>query len=106
MLLLVLADRHVGGAIGQDVGGHEVRIDVETDRSRLLVLARLLLELGHAVEPAETGHAIEDPGELGMLRNLALIEDDVFLRIDAGGEERGRHLAGVVSSSRAAPARP
>ena len=28
--------------------------------------------------------------------NLALIEHDVLLRIDAGGEERSRHLAGVV----------
>jgi hypothetical protein len=29
-------------------------------------------------------------------RDLALIEDDVSLRIDAGGEEGSRHLADVA----------
>jgi hypothetical protein len=43
--------------------------------------------------PAEPGDAIEDPGELGMGRDLALIEDDVALRIDAGGDESGGNLA-------------
>ena len=68
MLLLVVADRHVGGEIGEDVGGHQHRIVVEPDRGVLAVLAGLLLELGHAVEPAEAGDAVEHPGELGMGR--------------------------------------
>ena len=67
MLLLVVADRHVGGAIEQDVGRHQHRIVVEADGRVLAVLARLLLELGHAVEPAEPRDAIEHPGELGVL---------------------------------------
>ena len=96
MLLLVLADRHMGGVIEQNVGGHQVRIDVESDARVLAVLAGLLLELGHAIEPADARDAIEDPGELGVARHLALIEDDVRLRIDARGDERGRHLAGVA----------
>ena len=94
MLLLVLADRHVGGAIGEDVGGHQHRIVVEADRGVLAVLAGLLLELGHAVEPAEAGDAVEDPGELGVGEDLALVEDDVLLRVDAGGDEGGGDLAG------------
>ena len=83
MLLLVLADRHMGGAIDQDVGRHQHRIVVEADRRVLAVLAGLLLELGHAVEPAEPRHAVEDPGQLGVSGDLALVEDDVLLRIDA-----------------------
>ena len=67
MLLLILADRHVRRAVDQNVGGHQVRIGVEADRRVLAVLAGLLLELGHAVEPAEAGDAIEHPGEFGVL---------------------------------------
>jgi hypothetical protein len=53
MLLLVLADRHMRGAIDQNVGGHQVGIGIEADGGVLAVLAGLLLELRHAVEPAE-----------------------------------------------------
>ena len=106
MLLLVLADRHVGGEIGEDVGGHQLGIGEEPDRGVLAVLAGLLLELGHAVQPAEAGDAVEHPGELGMDRDLALVEDDVLLRIDAGGDEGGGHLAGVLAKlGRPAPDR-
>ena len=94
MLLLVVADRHVGGAIDQNVGRHQVRIDVEPDRGVLAVLAGLLLELGHAVEPAHARDAVEDPGQFGVLGHLALVEDDVLLRVDAAGDEGGGHFAG------------
>ncbi len=93
MLLLVLAHRHMGGAVGQDVGGHEHRVGVEPDAGGLAVLAGLVLELGHAVEPAQPRDAIEDPGELGMGRHLALVEHDRARRVDAGGEERGGDLS-------------
>ena len=96
MLLLVLADRHMRRLVGQDVGRHQGRIGVEPDGGVLAVLAGLLLELGHAVEPAEPGDAVEHPGELGMLGNLALVEDDVLLRLDAGGDEGGRDLADLA----------
>ena len=96
MLLLILADRHVGGAIDQNVGRHQVRIGVEPDRDVLAILAGLLLELGHAVEPAQPRDAIEHPGEFGVLGDLALVEDDLLLRIDAAGEERRGHLARVA----------
>ena len=93
MLLLVLADRHMGRAIDQDVGGHQRRIGEQADRDVLAILAGLFLELRHAVEPAHAGDAIEHPGELGVLGDLALVEDDVLLRIDAAGDEGRGHLA-------------
>ena len=68
VLLLVVADRHLGRVIGQDVGRHQVRIDVQPGRRRLLVLAGLVLELRHAVQPAQPRDAVEDPGEFGMRR--------------------------------------
>ena len=70
VLLLVVADGHVRRPIGEDVGRHQVRIDVEPDGRVLAVLAGLLLELRHAVEPAEPRDAIEDPGELGVRGDL------------------------------------
>src|SRR5260221_415346 len=95
VLLLVLADGYMRGTINQDVGGHQSRIGVETDRGILAVLARLLLELGHAVEPAEAGDAGEHPGELGMLRGLALVEHDGLFRCHAARHERRGHLARI-----------
>src|SRR4029077_18281287 len=78
MLLLIFPHRNMGGAINQNVGGHQGRIGVKADRSILAVLSRLLLELRHSVQPAQSRNAVEYPGKLGMLGNLALIEDDVF----------------------------
>ena len=70
--LFCVVDMH---AITQDVGGHQHRIGVETDAGALLVLAGFFLELGHAVQPAQPRHAIENPRQLGMFGHLALVED-------------------------------
>ncbi len=104
MLLLVFANRHVGGAVHQNVGRHQVRIDVQADRGVLAVLAGLLLELGHAVEPTHARDAIEHPGELGVLCDLALVEDDLLFRIDAAGQEcRGYLTRGARQFGRVLP---
>ncbi len=89
MLLLVVANRDMGAAVDENVGGHQARIGVETERGLLAVLAGLVLELRHAVHPTEARDAIEDPGELGMLRHGRLIENDMLFRIDAGRDEGG-----------------
>jgi hypothetical protein len=96
VLLLVLADRNMGRPVGQDVGGHQGRVGEEADGGVLPVLARLLLELRHAVEPAHAGDAVEHPGELGVLVDPGLVEHDVLLRVDAGGDEGGGDLAGLA----------
>ena len=106
MLFLVLADRHMGGAIDQNIGRHQRRISVQADGSVLAVFAGLLLELRHAVEPAEPGDAIEHPGKLGVLGDLALVEHDVFFWIDAAGDERRGDLAnGMRQLGRLLPGR-
>jgi hypothetical protein len=96
VLLLVLAHRHVGGLVDQDVGGLQHRIGVEADAGALLVLAALLLELGHAVQPAQAGHALEDPGQFGMLAHRRLREDGGLGRVEAGGQVGGGDLAGLL----------
>ncbi len=96
MLLLVVADRHMRGAVDEDVGRHQARIGVEAEGGLLAILAGLVLELRHAVHPAEAGDAIEDPGKFRMLRHRRLIEDDMLFRVDAGGDEGGGDRADLA----------
>src|SRR5437899_9959002 len=96
----------MGGAVNQDVGRHQIGIREETDGRVLTVLAGLVLELRHAAEPAHAGDAVEYPGKLRVLVDLALVEDDVALRVNSGSEIRRRHLAGVAREpGRTAPNR-
>ena len=60
------------------------------------MLAGLVLELGHPVEPAEARDAVEDPGQLGMGRHGRLGEDHRLLRVDPGGEVGRGDLPGLV----------
>ena len=92
MLLLVLADRHVRRLVEQDVGRHQHRIGVEPEPGIVALLAGLLLELGHAVEPAQGREAAQEPAKLGMARDAALVEDDAAVGIDAGGDVGGGHF--------------
>src|SRR3546814_4342872 len=66
MLLLILSHRHMRGLVGKDIGRLQHRIGVKAKRRAFAVLARFLLELRHAVQPAEPGGAVEQPGKLGM----------------------------------------
>src|SRR5215471_2346719 len=93
MLLLVFADGDMCRAINQDVGSHQVWIDIKADRSVFTVLSGLLLELCHAVEPANARNAVEHPRQLSVLCDLTLVEDNVLLRIDSAGKERRGYLA-------------
>ena len=94
MLFLVFADRHVGRLVDEDVSGLQHGIGEQADGGPLLVLAGLVLELGHPLEPAETGHAIEDPGHFGMRRHGRLGENRALFGINAGrdiGRSRRTH---------------
>ncbi len=95
MLLLVIADRHMGGAVQQDVGSHKCGVGEQAYGSVFTVAAGLFLELGHPVEPAHARDAVEHPCQFGMLGNLALVEDDVLFRVDPGSQIGSGHLANV-----------
>ena len=100
MLLLVLADGDVRRPVEQDVGRHQVRIGEQSDGRILAVLSGFLLELRHAVQPPHPGDTVEDPGELGVAGDLALVEDDVALRVDAARDEGSRDLADLARQIR------
>jgi hypothetical protein len=92
VLQLIVADRHVGRAVDEDVGGHEHRVGEEADVDVVLLPRRLVLELGHAAELAELGRAVQDPGELAVLRHRRLAEEERLVRIDPAGEQVDGHL--------------
>src|SRR5229473_1564353 len=103
MLLLVFADRDMRRLVQEDVCRHQHRIAIEAEPGHLALLGGLLLELGHPVEPAKRGQAAEQPGELGMGADHALVEDDAALGVDAGRDiggcdlaRRGAQLIGVL----------
>ncbi len=89
MLFLVLADRHMGCAIGENVRRHQIGVGKQSDRCIFAVFSRLVLELRHAVEPADPGHAIEDPGQFRMFGNLRLVEQNRPFRVDSRREAGG-----------------
>ena len=95
MLLLVLAHGHPRRLVEEDVRGHEIGIGVKADSGVVAPLARLLLELRHAVEPAEPGDAVEYPGQFGVTGDPALVEDDTVLRVDPRRKQPGARLASV-----------
>ena len=94
VLALVVADGDARRLIGEDVGGHQARVGVEPGGCVLAILAGLVLELGHPVQPADAGDAGEDPAEADMGGDGGLQEQDVAGGVDAAGDERGGHLAG------------
>ena len=93
MLALVVADGNLVGVVDQDVGGHQDRVVEQPGAHRLLTLG-LLLELRHAAQLTERGHAIEDPRALGVRSDVTLYEDECALGVEAGGEEQRGDLAG------------
>ena len=61
------------------------------------MFACLFFELGHAVQPAHSGNAIQDPGKLRVAADLGLVEDDVLFRIDARRDKGGGYLTDIMS---------
>ena len=87
MLTLVLTNRDLVRVIEQDVCGHQHGIGEEAHgRSLGAVPAGLVLELRHPACLAEAGQAGQDPGQLGMLGDMALHEEGRPVRVDAGRE--------------------
>ena len=94
VLALVVAHRDGRSVVEEDVGRHETRVGEEPDPDRLLPLA-LVLELGHAPELAHGGGALEQPGEPGVLGDVALNEEGAAVRIQPDGEQVERRIERV-----------
>lgn len=66
MLFLILTHRYMRAFIRENIGCHEDGVGVEAQGSIFPVLARLFLELGHAVQPTERRMSAQNPGQLRM----------------------------------------
>ncbi len=88
VLALVLADRYLVRLVQEDVGDLEDRVREQADAGAVgALLGGLVLELGHAGRLAEAGQAVHDPGELGVLGDMALDEERAALRVESGGQQ-------------------
>ena len=99
VLALVVADGHRVGVVQEDVGRHQHRVGEQARPDRLLAGA-LLLELGHPLQLAVGGGALEEPFERGVLGDLALYEERAAIRIEPDGDQADRRCR---RSAREAP---
>ncbi|MPM58534.1 hypothetical protein SDC9_105365 [bioreactor metagenome] len=97
MLFLICADGNELRLIDQDIRRHEYGIGEEPRVDILRVLCALFLKLRHARELAHIGVAHERPGQLRMLRHMALNEDRGAVRIDSCGEKQRKSLDAAPS---------
>jgi hypothetical protein len=88
VLALILAYRHLVGAVGEHVGGLQHWIQEQSGRYQLALGHRLVAELVHPLQPPQLGHAAQQPAQLGVLLHVALPEQDAPLRVQPGGEQQ------------------
>lgn len=107
VLNLILAYGNSACFVEENVGSLEDRIGEEPDVDVLLVLAGLLLKLGHPGQIPEHGYRSEHPGQLGMFWDFALDKKRALARVETGGdigdggfEDSSRHLAGFIGDGR------
>ena len=100
MRQLVLPHGDARGLVEDDVGGLQKRVAQEPVGLQVLAqFVDLPLVGGHALKPRQRGDHAQQHRELGVLRNVALAEDDAALGVDPTGHPVGHHLeAGVVDA--------
>jgi hypothetical protein len=93
---LVLAHRHLVGAVDHDVGGLHQGVAQEAVGEDVAAALGVLLDqvlVGrNALEPRERREEREQHRELGMLRHARLDEERGLGGVDAGGEPVDEHL--------------
>ena len=94
VLALVVTHRDGGGVVDEDVRRHQDRIGEEADPRRLPPFP-LVLELGHPPQLTHRGGAFEQPGQSGVLGNLALHEEGATVGIEPDGEQVQRGVQRV-----------
>ena len=85
-------------AIHDDVGGLQAGVAEEAVSVEILAgdVFDLFLVGGDALEPAERGDHAKEEMEFGVFGDERLLEDDGFLRVEAGGEIVGDDFDGVL----------
>jgi hypothetical protein len=90
VLLLILTDGNLVGPVRKHVRGLQDRVEEEPRRDELLLLSRLLLELGHPSQLSVCRHARQQPAQLGVLMDVGLAEQDAAVGVEPGSEhDRG-----------------
>ena len=86
VLLLVIAHRHLFGAVEQDVRRHQHRVVEQAGIDVVGVLAGLVLELGHAAELTHLGVAVQHPGQARVRGHVGLHEQHALDRVQPAGQ--------------------
>ena len=86
MLALVVAHRDGRGVVEEDVGRHQCGVGEERDACRLLSLS-LVLELRHPPQLAHGDRALQQPGQSGVLGDVALDEEGATVGIEPDGQQ-------------------
>ncbi len=94
VLALVVTDRDGGGVVEEDVGRHQDGVGEEADPRRLLPFP-LVLELGHPAQLTHRRGAFEQPGQPGVLGNVALHEQGATVGVQTDGEQVQRGVQRV-----------
>ena len=100
MLLLIYSHRHNVCLIEQDVRRHQHRVSEKPGVDIVRMLGRLVLELGHPVQLAHVGKAVQDPGQLRVSGHMRLVVDTVLLRIQTGRDVEDEERSGSLPQSR------
>ena len=90
---LVLADRHVGRLVDDDVSGLQHGV-VEQPHAVLDALLALLLVGGRALDPADRDNRVEDPCQLRVLGEVGLADQGASFRVEAHGQQVEHHVVG------------
>src|SRR5690606_42061222 len=76
----------------------DLGVNVKADARALAVFPRLFLELGHAVQPADAGDAVQHPAEFSVGLDRALVEQHRLLRINARRQNRSEEHTSELQS--------
>ena len=87
VLELIFPDRHIIGAIKQNIGGHENWIIENPDIGGKIAVLTFVFVLSHAESFAHRGVAIQNPSEFGVGWHVRLaIKMHIFVQFEAGSE--------------------
>ena len=91
---LVLADRHLVGAVDQDIGAHQQRITEKAIGRQILAGQLFLLVFvgRHTLQPAQWRHHRHQQMQLGVLGHPRLDEQRRLIGIDAGRQPVHHHI--------------